>query len=193
MGILQARILEWVTRPSSRGSSQPRDQNQVSSTAGRFFTVWATREDQEYWSWPQELNRGLLLLRWILYQLSYQGRVNESRSVMSDSLKPHGLYNPGNLQAKILGSRSLLQGIFPTQELNRGLLQLQPDSLPAELPGCVCVCKLDLRRLEGIIVVLQRRSVNRTWCSLGIFCASAVHWAYVRIEHCGYCSWGIGF
>ena len=30
MGILQARILEWVTMPSSRGSSQPRDQTHVS-------------------------------------------------------------------------------------------------------------------------------------------------------------------
>jgi len=44
MGILQARILEWVAMPSSRGSSQPRDQTQVSHIAGRFFTVWATRE-----------------------------------------------------------------------------------------------------------------------------------------------------
>ena len=37
--ILQARILEWVTMPSSRGSSQPRDQTQVSCIAGRFFTT----------------------------------------------------------------------------------------------------------------------------------------------------------
>ena len=44
MGILQARILEWVAIPSSRGSSQPRDRTQVSHIAGRFFTVWATRE-----------------------------------------------------------------------------------------------------------------------------------------------------
>ena len=36
-GILQARILEWVAMPSSRGSSQPRDQTQVSCIAGRFF------------------------------------------------------------------------------------------------------------------------------------------------------------
>ena len=36
--ILQARILEWVAFPFSRGSSQPRDQTQVSCTAGRFFT-----------------------------------------------------------------------------------------------------------------------------------------------------------
>ena len=38
-GILQARILEWVAIPFSRGSSQPRDQTQVSCIAGRFFTV----------------------------------------------------------------------------------------------------------------------------------------------------------
>ena len=38
-GILQARILEWVAMPSSGGSSQPRDQLQVSRIAGRFFTV----------------------------------------------------------------------------------------------------------------------------------------------------------
>ena len=44
--ILQARILEWVAFPFSRGSSQPRDQSQVSCIAGRFFTSWATREAQ---------------------------------------------------------------------------------------------------------------------------------------------------
>ena len=37
-GILQARILEWVAFPFSRGSSQPRDQAQVSRIAGGFFT-----------------------------------------------------------------------------------------------------------------------------------------------------------
>ena len=43
-GILQARVLEWVAMPFSRGASQPRDQTWVSCIAGRFFTVWATRE-----------------------------------------------------------------------------------------------------------------------------------------------------
>ena len=43
-GILQARILEWVAIPDSRGSSQPRDQTQVSCIVDRFFTVWATRD-----------------------------------------------------------------------------------------------------------------------------------------------------
>ena len=47
MGILQARILEWVAMPSSRGSSQPRDQIHISGVAciaGKFFTHWATWE-----------------------------------------------------------------------------------------------------------------------------------------------------
>ena len=43
-GILQARILEWVAIPFCRGSSQPRNQTQVSHIAGEFFTIWATRE-----------------------------------------------------------------------------------------------------------------------------------------------------
>ena len=46
---LLQQILEWVIFPYSRGSSQPRNRAQVSH-AGRFFTSWATREVQEYWS-----------------------------------------------------------------------------------------------------------------------------------------------
>ena len=37
-GIFQARILEWVPMPSSRGSSQPRGWICISCTANRFFT-----------------------------------------------------------------------------------------------------------------------------------------------------------
>ena len=43
-GILQETILEWIAIPFSRGSSQSRDQAWVSWIAGRFFTIWATRE-----------------------------------------------------------------------------------------------------------------------------------------------------
>ena len=39
IGILQARLLEWVATPSSRGSFQPRDRIRVSRMAGGFFTV----------------------------------------------------------------------------------------------------------------------------------------------------------
>ena len=43
-GILQARMLECVAFPFSRGSSQPRDRTLVSRTTDGFFTSWATRE-----------------------------------------------------------------------------------------------------------------------------------------------------
>ena len=43
-GIFQARVLEWVAVSFSRGSSQHRDQTQVSCNTGGFFTIWATRE-----------------------------------------------------------------------------------------------------------------------------------------------------
>ena len=41
-GILQARRLEWVAGPFSRGSSQPRDQTQVSLIAGGFYPAEPT-------------------------------------------------------------------------------------------------------------------------------------------------------
>ena len=43
-GIFQARILEWVAIPFSRGSSWSRVWTWVSCIAGRFFTIRATRE-----------------------------------------------------------------------------------------------------------------------------------------------------
>ena len=41
MGLSRPRILEWVTIPFSRGSSQPRDRAQISCIAGRLFIVRA--------------------------------------------------------------------------------------------------------------------------------------------------------
>ena len=43
-GILQARILEWVAMPSSKGSSQPRGRTWVSCIAGRCFTTEPPRK-----------------------------------------------------------------------------------------------------------------------------------------------------
>ena len=49
---------------------------------------------------------------------------SESRSVVSDSLRPHGLYSPWNSPGQNTGvsNLSLLQGVFPTQGSNPGLL-----------------------------------------------------------------------
>ena len=49
-GVLPARTLQRVAMPLSRRSFWPRDRTQVSRMAGRFFTIWAPREAQEYWS-----------------------------------------------------------------------------------------------------------------------------------------------
>ena len=82
-GILQARILEGLAFPFSRGSSQPKDPTQVSRIVGGFFTSWATREAQKYWSGqpipsPADLpDPGIKLgspaLQADSYPLSYQG------------------------------------------------------------------------------------------------------------------------
>ena len=50
----QARILEWVTFPFSRGSSQPRNRTRVCFIAGRFFNSWAIREACFRWA---DINR----------------------------------------------------------------------------------------------------------------------------------------
>ena len=68
-GILQVRILEWFPLSYSRGSSWPRDWTWISCIAGRFFTVWATRE---------------------AYYKAFNS-VQFSCSVESDFLWPHGL------------------------------------------------------------------------------------------------------
>ena len=47
-GVPQARILELVAIPFSRGSSWPKDRTQVSCIAARFFTIWATGRSLGY-------------------------------------------------------------------------------------------------------------------------------------------------
>ena len=112
--ILQARILEWVTMPSSRGSSQPRDQTQVSCIAGRFFTTGLPGKTSHF--------HAMCL-------------------VMSESLQPPELllsswdFSGKNTR---VGHHSLLQGIFPTQELYLSLLCLL----------CLLQCRLSLYHLS---------------------------------------------
>ena len=60
-GILQARILEWVAISFSGGSSPPRDWTLVSFITSRFFTLWATREDQGVGQIKKKERRGFLL------------------------------------------------------------------------------------------------------------------------------------
>ena len=57
-GIFQARILEWVAIPYSRGSSQTRDRIWISCIAGRFFIVWAT--------WEAPITNYICLKMWLM-------------------------------------------------------------------------------------------------------------------------------
>ena len=80
-GILQARILQWVAFPFSKGSSQPRDQ--VFHISGDSLLAEPQGKPKDTGAGIlsllqgifliQELNHGLLHCRQILYQLSYQG------------------------------------------------------------------------------------------------------------------------
>ena len=82
-GILQARILEWVDFPCSRGSSQPRDGTRVptlqvdslpTETQGKPKNagVGGLSVLQQIFM-TQDWKQGLLHCRWILYQLSHKG------------------------------------------------------------------------------------------------------------------------
>ena len=69
---------------------------------------------------------------------------SESRSVMSDSLRPHGLYSPWNSpgQNTGVGSLSLLQGIFSTQGSNPGLPHCRRILYQLSHIGCFYLYKL---------------------------------------------------
>ena len=87
-GILQARILEWVAFPFSRGSSQPRDRTQISRIAGDSLPAESQGKPKNTGMgslfllqqiFPtQESNWSLLHCKRILYQLSYQGSPDRS-------------------------------------------------------------------------------------------------------------------
>ena len=77
-GILQARILEWVSIPFSSGSSQPRDHTWVPCIAGRFFTIWTTREAKFLLPPSFLFHSGLQWIRWCPPTL---GRENQLRRI----------------------------------------------------------------------------------------------------------------
>ena len=69
-GILQERRLVWAAMPSSRGSSLPNDQTQVSHIAGKFFTAWDTREAPQMLYHVAKLRK--TLLRFSVFRLNHE-------------------------------------------------------------------------------------------------------------------------
>ena len=80
-----ARILEWVDFTIFRGYSQPRDGNQVSPIAGRFFISCATREAQRYYRPNGEVERSLTL-DIISFLLSHQVFLSPSSLPVSSQI-----------------------------------------------------------------------------------------------------------
>ena len=83
-GILQARILDWVAFPFSKGSSQPRDRTQVSHTAGRFFTSWATKEACTLTKHTLMLHHKKVGSQEERVEASYQEKQPDKNSILSD-------------------------------------------------------------------------------------------------------------
>ena len=107
MGILQARIVEWVAMSSSMGSSQHKDQTQVSHIAGGFFTIWTTKE-----AW-KSLSHG------------------DSMGCNLPGSSVHGI-----LQARILEWTAIpFSRSFSNPGIEPRSPTLQADSLPSESPG----------------------------------------------------------
>ena len=103
------------------------------------------------------------IIQWLLtFKLTKSSQIShihvcESHSVMSDSLRPHGLYSPWNSpgQNTGVGSLSLLQGIFPNQGLNPGLphyrqtlYQLSHKGSPSHIHSCDFNTSTELTRYE---------------------------------------------
>ena len=113
--IFQTRLLEWVAFPFSRGSSQPRGRTQVSHISGRFFTSWAFLVESSRMTlqllllsrfsrvrlcatpWtaahqaPPSLGFSRQEMEWVAISFSNAWKWKWSRSVVSDSSRPHRL------------------------------------------------------------------------------------------------------
>ena len=99
--------------------------------------------------------------------------VCESHSVMSNALQPHGLYSPWNSPGQntgVVGSLSLLQGIFPTQGSKPGLLHCRQISLPAEPQG-------KPKKTEvGTLSLVQQILLTQEW-NWGL-----LHWRWILYQ-----------
>ena len=116
----------------------------------------------------------LILCRPLLFLPSIFPNINESEShsVMSDSLRPHGLYSPWNPpgQSTGVGSLSLLQWIFPTQELNWGLMhcrqilhQLSYQGRPLQASGSLLKSQHSASGDQVLELQLQHQSFQRVF------------------------------
>ena len=120
-GTLQARILEWVAFPFSRESSQPRDQTQVSSIVGGFFTSWTQGKPKNTGVGENES------------EVTRLCRLFATPRTAAQQDPPSMEFSTG------VGSLSLTSGDLPNPGIEPGSPALQDDSLPTELSGKILV------------------------------------------------------
>ena len=135
-GIFQARIQEWVDMPFSRGSSQARDQAQVSCTAGRGFNLWAAREALACYRRSKikpETGRQYLQNTWVWMYLSLR--------LVQLFVTPWTVAHQGPLSMEFSRQEYWSRlpfpspGDLPNPGIEPASPALQADSLPYELPG----------------------------------------------------------
>ena len=82
-GILQAKVLEWIAIPFTRGSSRPRYETLVSFIAGRFFTIWVTGKSlvtrDKDWLFTSQQGAGYECLSWTP-PVSYLRRLTDCKA-----------------------------------------------------------------------------------------------------------------
>ena len=155
-GIFQARKLEWVAVPSSRGSSQPRDWTQVSCIANVFFTSWATKKApvvghmdviQGLWYWTkQKISKNH---KWSLLTVIDNVLERQTAHVEMISVTGHFKWILVTLE---LTSRATGGG-YKISTVVRYVLQL-------------LICSYDL-----IMTIFVYISFNCKWCHLQSLCA----------------------
>ena len=84
-GILQARTVKWVPMPSSRGSSQPRDQIQVSRITGRFFTTESPEKPTLPCTKAQKTSLSILFTQHLSLSLPYMSHKYMTLSISTSS------------------------------------------------------------------------------------------------------------
>ena len=146
-GILQARILEEVAFPFSRGSSQPRDRTQVSHIAGGFFTSWATREAP--------------YTRYACMHVKSLSRVQLLATPWTVTYTR--LLCPWDFPGNSIGvdCHFLLQGIFPTQGSNPGLPHCRQTLYHLSHQGSLPIFSPTKYLLNESIIIISKRLLSQ--------------------------------
>ena len=116
--IPQARTLEWVDVPFSRGSSQPRDQTQVFCISGRFFTTEPPGNLVEVYNLRKHLTTYKFLVVYLYIYIPYWPKPGGGNSTHSSILawKTPWIEKPGGLQS--MGSQKVKHGLAWKHALN---------------------------------------------------------------------------